>query len=233
MPIRTSSRRTMGILNQYHSTGDAGLAAYAPPASGMVLYLKAGFPGSGTTWTDQSGNGLDGTLQNGASWGTNEVTLDGVNDYISVADNALLRGMDGVSLLVWARKDTLDIKMLGKWGSGGNQYFFCERSGTLQFNLRAGGSDSSISGYEGLSGLHFYAAVYDGSNMMIYRDGALVVGPTSKSGTVESSGGSTLYFGVEYDATESQGGGIARALIYDRGLSAGEILAIHEGFPLT
>jgi hypothetical protein len=68
---------------------------------GLVLYLDAGnplsYPGTGTTWTDLSGNGKNATLVNGVSYSSNNsgvLSLDGVDDYIaldsslSIATNA-------------------------------------------------------------------------------------------------------------------------------------------------
>lgn len=57
---------------------------------GLVLCLDAGnsksYPGSGTTWTDLSGNGNNGTLVNGVGYNSNNVAslvFDGSNDYVS------------------------------------------------------------------------------------------------------------------------------------------------------
>ena len=58
--------------------------------NGLVLYLDAAnvksYPGSGTTWTDLSGLGNNGTLTNGPTYnGSNagNIVLDGTNDSIS------------------------------------------------------------------------------------------------------------------------------------------------------
>ena len=57
--------------------------------TGLQLYLDAGnassYPGSGTTWTDLSGNIRTGTLTNGPTYsGTNggSIVFDGSNDYV-------------------------------------------------------------------------------------------------------------------------------------------------------
>ena len=58
--------------------------------NGLVLCLDAGntrsYLGSGTTWTDLSGNGNTGTLINGPTYSSSNVgtlVFDGVDDYVS------------------------------------------------------------------------------------------------------------------------------------------------------
>lgn len=53
------------------------MAAHGGPnivEDGLVLYLdaanKKSYPGSGTVWKDLSGNGNDGTLTNGPTFGS-------------------------------------------------------------------------------------------------------------------------------------------------------------------
>ena len=57
---------------------------------GLVLCLDAAdnnsYPGTGTTWTDLSGNGNNGTLTNGPTFNSankGSVVFDGTNDYVS------------------------------------------------------------------------------------------------------------------------------------------------------
>ena len=57
--------------------------------TGLQLYLDAGnassYPGSGTTWTDLSGNNLTGTLTNGPTYSATNggsIVFDGSNDYV-------------------------------------------------------------------------------------------------------------------------------------------------------
>ena len=67
--------------------------AYNPRivTDGLVLALDAGntksYPGSGTTWTDLSGNGNNGTLTNGPTYDSSNggsIVFDGDNDYIDL-----------------------------------------------------------------------------------------------------------------------------------------------------
>jgi hypothetical protein len=70
--------------------------AYNPRTitDGLVLCLDAAnpksYPGSGTIWTDLSGNGNNGTLVNGVGYsGSNlgSLSFDGVDDYVSTSLN--------------------------------------------------------------------------------------------------------------------------------------------------
>lgn len=71
---------------------------YSPKivTDGLVLALDAGnpksYPGSGTTWYDLSGNGLNATLTNGPTFDSGNkgaIQFDGVNDYAVVASSPL------------------------------------------------------------------------------------------------------------------------------------------------
>jgi hypothetical protein len=69
--------------------------------SGLVLYLDAAnvksYPGSGTTWSDLSGNGNNGTLVNGPTFdsGNNgSIVFDGVDDLVSLGTNMYLYTYD-------------------------------------------------------------------------------------------------------------------------------------------
>ena len=70
--------------------------AYNPKVvtNGLVLALDAGntksYPGSGTAWTDLSGNGNHGTLTSGPTYSSTNggyIVFDGVDDYVSTSVN--------------------------------------------------------------------------------------------------------------------------------------------------
>ena len=77
--------------------------------SGLVLCLDAAnrksYPGSGTTWTDLSGNGITGTLTNmeipGDYTSTNGgiLTFDGTNEYVA-ANTSLINRTSGQEITV-------------------------------------------------------------------------------------------------------------------------------------
>jgi hypothetical protein len=62
---------------------------------GLVLYLDAAnpksYPGSGTAWSDLSGNGYTGTLTNGPTFNSGNggsIVFDGTNDFVNLPINA-------------------------------------------------------------------------------------------------------------------------------------------------
>ena len=89
---------------------------------GLVLALDAGntksYPGSGTTWTDLTGNGNDGTLQNGVGFDSGNggsLTFDGVDDYVNLSSSSSLTfGSGNFSIDLSLKISTIK----------SNQYFF-------------------------------------------------------------------------------------------------------------
>jgi len=78
---------------------------------GLVLCLDAAdknsYPGSGTTWTDLSGNGNHGTLVNGPVFdpgNEGSLSFDGANDYVHGA--APPQNPSAASLEVWYKTST-------------------------------------------------------------------------------------------------------------------------------
>lgn len=77
--------------------------------NGLVLCLDAGnarsYPGSGTTWTDLSGNGNNCTLTNGPTFSTSNggtIVFDGVNNG---ASSSVSFSLSNVTLEFWLRLD--------------------------------------------------------------------------------------------------------------------------------
>jgi hypothetical protein len=75
---------------------------------GLVLALDAAntksYPGSGTTWTDLSGRGNNGTLVNGVGYSGSNLgflSFDGTNDYGSISSPSPLSGTKLFSFEIW------------------------------------------------------------------------------------------------------------------------------------
>jgi len=76
--------------------------------TGLVLNLDASNPlsysGTGTTWTDLSGNGNNGTLVNGTSYSSvngGVISFDGINDYVTIPGNTPTLSLTQYSFDLW------------------------------------------------------------------------------------------------------------------------------------
>jgi hypothetical protein len=77
--------------------------------SSLQLWLDAAqttsYPGTGTTWTDLSGNGRTGTLTNGPTYSATNggsIVFDGINDYVSCTGSLTVTA---ATFVAWIRRD--------------------------------------------------------------------------------------------------------------------------------
>jgi hypothetical protein len=100
---------------------------------GLVLCLDAAnslsYPGSGTAWTDLSGNGNNGTLVNGPTFSSGNggsIVFDGVDDYVDFG-NVLFNNINAVTISVWVNiqsfRNNNSIISKGAQGEGTNSTF--------------------------------------------------------------------------------------------------------------
>jgi hypothetical protein len=104
--------------------------------NGLVLNLDASnplsYPGSGTTWTDLSGNGNNGTLLNGVGYNSNNggsLVFDGVNDYVSCGNPSSLNFGTGNFTLSFVTYTTA-------YGFQGGSYVGKGNGTTIGFDFR-------------------------------------------------------------------------------------------------
>ena len=93
------------------------MAAAAGPnvvKNGLVFALDAGntqsYPGSGTTWTDLSGNNNTGTLTNGPTFSSDDggyIDFDGTNDRVETSSDMFSPNAN-FTFSVWIKLDTVD-----------------------------------------------------------------------------------------------------------------------------
>ena len=98
------------VLQNYNATR----GRYVTPTivqDGLILHLDAAntnsYSGSGTTWTDLSGNSNNGTLTNGPTFSTDNggvIVFDGSNDYVDVSGSTTV---SAATFLAWIRLDDL------------------------------------------------------------------------------------------------------------------------------
>tara|TARA_E500000318_G_C3461933_1_gene173007 strand:- start:26 stop:682 length:657 start_codon:yes stop_codon:yes gene_type:complete len=193
---------------------------------GLVLALDAGnsksYPGSGTTWTDLSGNGNNGTLVNGASYNSSNggvIALDGVNDYIDVPINLTNQNY---TIMGAARYVTIG----GRTFSGKNNNWLMGHWSSTTRNYYAQGWVSSVQNGESDTNWRVYAATgnYSGDSWALYVNGQLNVGPGS--GGVTGPNGINIGrhgTGNSGNGSEYSNSHISFLICYNRVLTASEI----------
>jgi len=108
------------ILKNFIFAGSSGSGGGATIVTdGLVAFYDAGNPlsysGSGTTWTDLSGSGYDGTLNGGVTYNNGSFEFDGVDDHclIDPSFNSFGSQMaNGFTFSCWVRTTTVDYKQL-------------------------------------------------------------------------------------------------------------------------
>ena len=212
---------------------------------GLVLCLDAGnpksYPGSGTTWTDLSGNGNNGTLVNGVGYsGSNlgSLSFDGVNDYVNFTDKNEFTFTDArFSLEVFFRyvdKTNADNSLFGKRDYGLTQreynFYVYEPSSTptLRFiissNLTANWTVMDTPAIQKNVWYHAIATSDSGVGR-IYLNGSLSATNSSMHSST-ANGTSPLSVGCAFNsgsATQFFNGSIPLVRLYNRSLTASEI----------
>jgi hypothetical protein len=212
-------------------------------STGLVLCLDAAnfrsYAGSGTSWSDLSGNGNTGTLTNGPTYNSangGSLLFDGTNDYVTLGTPSLLNGVQvPITICVWAKANSLSSNTL--WGAyksttssqcysllridGGNtlRYFASTSSGSYQFQ------NSFI---VSANVWNFYAVTVSGTisspSVTIYLNTS---SQTFSYSALSSSPDLTVDFRIggtqAGPTTETWNGNISNVMWYNRALSAAEI----------
>jgi len=202
---------------------------------GLVLALDAAnvksYPGSGTNWTDLSGNGNNGTLTNGPTFDSanlGSISFDGVDDYIDMGDKFnTLTGTISFWIKLTNSISVPSSQNQRPWGKNGN---FESRWGggnttsnaSLINDIGASNSTQTVQN-EWLNTVWYnIATTYDESTntSKIYVQGVL-----NATGTAGNVTGLTGNFNIGRSSTGGYiDGKISNFLIYDRVLLSTEVL---------
>ena len=209
---------------------------------GLILALDAAntksYGGSGTTWTDLSGKGNNGTITNATFNSDGYFAFDGSDDYISFASASELQFLNRLpyTMEVWMyptsnpgantwtgifnREDSSggsrDGYNIYLNGGSGTLYLATERfqSGTNN-SIGYGYNDSDL-----LNIWHHVVATYDGTTVRLYRNGVQLNSGTSTGNITNTS--KTLEIGRRGTGAYFIGR-LNGQKIYNKALSASEI----------
>ena len=125
------------------------------PTSGLLINLDANnassYSGSGTTWTDLTGNGYNGVLTNGPTFTSSApkyFALDGTDDYINIANATALQPVvgltNGVTAIIWAyitsytANDGIISKQYGSTGGYDGFSYVFNTNNRMMLNMNGG-----------------------------------------------------------------------------------------------
>jgi hypothetical protein len=195
----------------------------------LTLSLDSGntksYPGSGTTWTNLNGTSVGtGTLTNGPTYSSADrgsILLDGVNDFVSVPDNAALRFTlaQSFTLSLWAKPAVLPNKWVGlvtKSRDTSNWYGIWINPDN---NIVFGGGGSNFIGPAATTNWQHIVIVKNSTTRYIYINGALSATTTA---TQTTDGSAAMYIG-KGTSDECFNGNISNVSVHSKELSADEI----------
>ena len=211
--------------------------------SGLILYLDAGnlssYPGSGTTWTDLSGNGNNLTLTNGPTYTTNNggsLIFDGTNDYAGLAS---ISSFNAYSISIWFKptttvNSTSTFKVLFqlRTGSGNDNKYICFGSATslltdeyITFIDATNDTRTGITDGGSLSAGSWYNLVfnYESSQYKMYINNVLKTTSTANGGVPLITNPNCVYINCYQGALYFADNTLSTCAIYNRTLSSTEL----------
>ena len=211
------------------------MLAHSPSivTNGLVLCLDAAnvksYPGSGTTWTDLSGRGNNGTLVNGVGYsGSNlgSLSFDGVNDTVNFGD-VLDIGLSNWTVSTWIKSSTKHFgRIVAKNNLGSDGWWIgVSPAGSFNIGIDTVWSPSSVYDYDTKGWINLVGVWNRSSFAVIYANtvnlGNIVDISSKSSRNLQTS------FNLRVSSRDAGGGyfngNIAQASIYNRALTPQEI----------
>jgi hypothetical protein len=191
--------------------------------NGLVLALDAAnpksYPGTGTTWTDLSGNGNNGTLVNGVGYsGDNlgSLSFDGVNDYVDLGTS--IQNYSVFTTSFWINYNVFSSSHRSPLGDDSaafsyhilflNGDIYLSFSPTFQFVVVNHGTINTNIWYN-------FAVTKDSSNNVVFYKNGVSLGGGNQSGTININ---KIGRGYVYDNAN-----ISNVGFYNRALTPQEI----------
>lgn len=201
------------------------MIAYNPRivTNGLVLCLDAGniksYPGSGTVWTDISGNGNNGTLVNGPTYSS----ANGGSIVFHKANLEYIQGSMSGIVSAFTTNTWFNVT------SNSSEQHFTNISPSTQFYVASAALRTS--NYGALVGGSILANTWYMASQVRAADGTAVLylnGVSVATGTLPANGATSYYRVGTYvgslNTAYSLDGNISVSQIYNRALSASEVL---------
>lgn len=240
------------VANLIHSSGTAtytaGAQSFTPPFSGIaVLYLKNTTAqsgsgdlavwlrldqSSGTTATDSSTYGRNGTLINGPTWTTgvegNALSFDGVDDYVSIPTSGLPAPNQPQTIAFWTNVTSVPTtyhEMLSISNTSASSSIEMILNDSKWQVVKFGSIGGLLLETPAASGWHHLAYTYDGSTHRLYVDGVL---QNTSTVTPQSAPPTLFYLGrwASAEAPDYFAGKLDDVRLYTKALTQAEVAAL-------
>jgi hypothetical protein len=209
---------------------------------GLVLNLDAGwwnsYPTTGTTWTDLSGNNLNGTLTNGPTFNSansGSIVFDGIDDYLTTTSFSLANTNNQISFDFWIKVTSPlgNVQTIFADGSQNNTigylFFYYNTNGSITYQFARTTTRSQVSTVIFSSEfINTWVNVvittdYVSKEIKFYRNSTLLSTQTMVDAQFPSL--NNVKFIGSYSARSNYGKGTLPSMrIYNRALSASEVL---------
>jgi hypothetical protein len=213
----------------------AFLAATAPAAggggivtSGLIVHLDAGnsasYSGSGTTWTDLSGNGNNATLIGSPSFTASPGFFDITSDSTYVRLNKYSHGTNPLTYSLWVNFDTNKTwNTLLENGNWSDSLLIRAQFG-LQLAIYAKGTEIGNRSWTPTTGVWYNVAyTRSGSTNTMYINGAQLGATFTDQTNMTFADQYMFLMRSQHTGDQYVDGKFAQFAIYNRGLSASEI----------
>ncbi len=200
--------------------------------NGLVLHLDAAqlrsHPTTGTTWTDLSGNGNNGTLVNGAAYNSangGSIVFDGVDDFIDFSSETNLIPTAGLTIDCWFRTSKVDMWLVNKYSptTAIGYAFNGTRGGTPAIRLNARVLGGTVT-YANNIWQNWVATWTPSISLVLYRNGSqnAIATTTIPASITDPSYGFEI--GRRPNGPDYWLGDISIVRIYNRALSENEVV---------
>jgi hypothetical protein len=204
---------------------------------GLVLSLDAAqlrsYPGTGTTWTDLSGNGNNGTLTNGPTFNSSNggsIVFDGTDDYVNLGGPSSLNN-GYATHEVWVKFDrvphTSTEQIIARTNTSAGTFNIGKATTSIIFaNMRDSANTLTQIFSSGAinNGWNQLAITYNGTDFILYINAVQSAITTVAGQTLNIGGALIMNLGRNTGGAALTKGNLAIARVYNRGLSDSEIL---------
>jgi len=199
--------------------------------SGLVLNVDAGFVGSypttASTWYDISGNAKNGTLTNGPTFNSansGSIVFDGVDDYCTFGTTPSNFNPSSITYDIWFKENGVNngtFLLCGSGGVGGaGQFGVYFQTGTIFFSTNS--SNQYYASWSTTANFRNIVFSWNGTTALFYSNGISIslTGPSALGVNAFGTFNISSRNGTDYRFR----GNVSTTKIYNRGLSADEIL---------